>query len=40
MNKPFVYLRFAAILTLIHAILHTVGGVFGRIEPGAATIAV
>lgn len=40
MNKPFVFLRIAAILTLIHAILHTVDGVFGRIEPGAATIAV
>jgi hypothetical protein len=40
MNKPVVFLRIAAILTFIHAILHTVGGVFGRIEPGAATIAV
>jgi hypothetical protein len=40
MNKPVVFLRIAAVLTFIHAILHTVGGVFGRIEPGAATIAV
>jgi len=40
MNKPVVFLRIAAVLTLIHAILHTVGGVFGRIDPGAATIAV
>lgn len=40
MNKPVVFLRVAAVLTLIHAILHTVGGVFGRIDPGAATIAV
>jgi hypothetical protein len=40
MNKPVVFLRFAAVLTLIHAILHTVGGVFGRTEPGAATVAV
>ena len=40
MNKPVVYLRIAAVLTLIHAVLHTVGGVFGSTEPGAATIAV
>jgi hypothetical protein len=40
MNKPVVFLRIAAVLTFIHAILHTVGGVFGRIEPGAPTIAV
>jgi hypothetical protein len=40
MNKPALFLRIAAVLTLIHAILHTVGGVFGRVDPGAATIAV
>jgi len=40
MNKPVVFLRIAAVLTFIHAILHTVGGVFGSSEPGAATIAV
>ena len=40
MNKPVVFLRIAAVLTFIHAILHTIGGVFGRAEPGAATIAV
>ena len=40
MNKPVVFLRIAAVLTFIHAILHTIGGVFGRTEPGAATIAV
>ena len=28
--KPVLYLRVASILTLIHAILHTVGGVFGK----------
>ena len=28
--KPVVFLRVASILTLIHAILHTVGGVFGK----------
>jgi hypothetical protein len=40
MNKPVLFLRIAAVLTFIHAILHTIGGVFGRTEPGAATIAV
>ncbi len=28
--KPVIYLRIASILTLIHSILHTVGGVFGK----------
>ncbi len=40
MNNPVVYLRIAAMLTFIHALLHTIGGVFGRVEPGAASIAV
>jgi len=40
MKKPVLFLRIAAILTLIHAVLHTIGGVFGKVEPGAATIAV
>lgn len=34
--KPVLFLRIAFVLTLIHAILHTVGGVFGKVEPGAA----
>jgi len=38
--KPVIYLRVASILTLIHAVLHTIGGVFGDIGPGAASIAV
>lgn len=33
-------MRIAAVLTFIHAVLHTIGGVFGRTEPGAAAIAV
>lgn len=33
------YLRIAAVLTMIHAILHTIGGVFGKPQPGAATAA-
>jgi hypothetical protein len=40
MSKPVVFLRIAAVLTFIHAVLHTVGGVFGDIGPGAATTAV
>jgi len=40
MSKPVVFLRIAAVLTFIHAVLHTIGGVFGRTQPGAATIAV
>ena len=40
MNQTVLFLRIAAILTFIHAILHTVGGVFGSTAPGAATIAV
>ena len=40
MNNPVVFLRVAAVLTLMHAVLHTIGGVFGRVDPGAAAIAV
>jgi hypothetical protein len=38
--KTAVYIRIAAVLTLIHAVLHTVGGVFGNVDPGPATVAV
>lgn len=38
--KPQIYLRIAAVLTLIHAILHTVGGVLSKPDPGPAQIAV
>ena len=37
--KAAIYLRIASALTLIHSILHTVGGVFGKADPGAATVA-
>ena len=40
MRKPVVFLRVAAVLTFIHAALHTIGGVFGKAEPGPATVAV
>jgi hypothetical protein len=40
--KPVLFLRIASVLTLIHAALHTIGGVFGGAAPGAqqATVAV
>jgi hypothetical protein len=38
--KPAVFLRIASILTLIHAILHTVGGVFSKPGPGAEAMVV
>ena len=38
--KPATFLRIASVLTLIHAILHTIGGVFGRPIPGPAEQAV
>jgi hypothetical protein len=28
--KPVLYLRIASILTLIHSVLHTIGGLFGK----------
>jgi hypothetical protein len=39
MNKPQVFLRVASVLTLIHAAMHTVGGVFGSVPPGPASVA-
>ncbi len=38
--KPVIFLRIASVLTLIHAVLHTIGGVFGSADPGPATVAV
>jgi hypothetical protein len=34
--KSVVFLRIASVLTLIHSVLHTVGGVFGKPAPGPA----
>src|SRR5258708_29776338 len=34
MMKPALFLRIAAVLTFIHAALHTIGGVFGEAGPG------
>jgi len=36
--KAAIYLRIASVLTLIHAILHTIGGVFGKPQPGVAAM--
>lgn len=36
--KPVLFLRIASVLTFIHAILHTVGGVFGKPAPGVAAM--
>ena len=38
--KPGLFLRIAAVLTFLHAALHTIGGVFGKVGPGPATVAV
>jgi len=37
--KPPVFLRIASVLTLVHAVMHTIGGVFGKPSPGAAEVA-
>jgi hypothetical protein len=39
-NKPVLFLRIASVLTFIHAVLHTIGGVFGKVDPGPAAVAV
>jgi hypothetical protein len=36
--KPVLCLRIASGLTLIHSVLHTVGGVFGKPAPGVAAV--
>lgn len=40
--KSLIFLRIASALTMIHAVLHTIGGVFGGAAPGVqqATVAV
>lgn len=35
-----MWLRVASVLTFVHAALHTVGGVFGKVAPGAEQTAV
>jgi hypothetical protein len=38
--KPVVFIRIASVLLFIHAVLHTVGGVFGKVNAGPAAMAV
>jgi hypothetical protein len=38
--KPVIFLRIASLLTFIHALLHTIGGVFGKPAPGPQQAAV
>jgi len=38
--KSVLFLRIASVLTFIHAVLHTIGGVFGKVGPGPAAVAV
>ncbi|HUH63823.1 MAG TPA: hypothetical protein VLZ50_12520 [Terracidiphilus sp.] len=37
--KATIWLRIAAVLTLVHAALHTLGGVYGPTPPGPASVA-
>lgn len=37
--KATVLLRVASVLTFVHAVLHTIGGVFGKTPPGPASVA-
>jgi hypothetical protein len=39
MGKPVLFLRIASVLTLIHAVLHTIGGVFSGPDPGPGAVA-
>lgn len=38
--RPATFLRIAAVLTLVHSTLHTIGGVFGKVSSGPAELAV
>jgi hypothetical protein len=38
--RTVLFLRIASVLTLIHAALHTIGGVFGKAAPGPQQAAV
>ncbi len=37
--KSALFLRIASVLTMIHSILHTIGGLFSKPDPGAASAA-
>jgi hypothetical protein len=36
--RPVLFLRIASVLTLIHAALHTIGGVFGKTPPNVQPV--
>ncbi len=38
--KPVLFLRIASVAVIVQAVLHTIGGVFGKPTPGAASVAV
>jgi MFS family permease len=37
--KATVYLRIASVMTLVHSVMHTIGGVFGGTPEGPASVA-
>jgi hypothetical protein len=37
--KAAIFVRIAAVLVLVHAVLHTVGGMFGKVPGGPAGVA-
>ncbi len=37
--KPTLFLRIASVLTLIHSVLHTIGGVFSKPDSGPGAVA-
>jgi hypothetical protein len=39
MKKAVLLLRIASVLALVHGVLHTIGGVFGSVAPGAMQTA-
>jgi len=38
--KPSAFVRIASVLVFVHAVLHTIGGVFGKVDAGPAAVAV
>jgi len=36
--KPVIFLRIASVLTFIHGVLHTIGGVFGELPTGVQPV--
>jgi hypothetical protein len=38
--KSAVFVRIASVLVFIHAVMHTIGGVFGKVYAGPAAVAV